>query len=329
METLKEPLQVLLDSRKYNADYIPNKDQLLWTIGKSTIATNSNFVILTGLPKTGKSTFLSALISTVFTAADLWGMKLHLPAERRKIAYFDTESSDYDFYRQVERIKKFAGINGIPEWCSLYTFREDEPKDILAMVEFYLASSNAPIVIIDGILDTILDFNDPIESKKLINWFKRVTKVYDCCIIGVLHQGKGQAGSTLGHLGSNTDRYAQSTIEIVKDKEKQTFTMSPRFLRSSEDFEPITLINNAGEWQQVSIYGSETNETKEPVKKKTELSDRDTLHRSLYAPKTYKQLVSDLQEITGKGVSASKGIVKDWIEKNWIYKENELYKIKN
>ena len=326
METVKEPLQLLLDSRKYKSDYIPNKDQLLWTINASTIATNSNFVILTGLPKTGKSTFLSALISTVFTAADLWGMKLHLPADRRKIAYFDTESSDYDFYRQVERIKKFAGINGIPNWCSLYTLREDEPKDILAMVEFYLASTNAPIVIIDGLLDVIVDFNCPIESKKLITWFKRVTKVYDCCIIGVLHQGKGQAGSTLGHLGSNTDRYAQSTLEIVKDKEKQTFTMSPRFLRSSEDFEPITLMNNGGEWQQVSIYG---NETKEPVKKKSELSDRDTLHRSLYAPKTYKQLVADLQEITGKGVSASKGIVKDWIEKNWVYKDNDLYKIKN
>ncbi len=326
MEPVKEPLQVLLDSRKYNSEYIPSKDRVLWSINTSTIGTNSSFVILTGLPKTGKSTFLSALISTVFTSADLWGMKLHLPAERRKIAYFDTESSDYDFYRQVERIKKFAGINGIPDWCSLYTTREDEPKDILAMVEYYLASTNAPIVIIDGLLDVIMDFNDPIESKKLIGWFKRVTKVYDCCIIGVLHQGKGQAGSTLGHLGSNTDRYAQSTLEIVKDKEKQTFTMSPRFLRSSEDFEPITLMNNGGEWQQVSIYG---NESKEPVKKKTELSDKDTLHRSLYAPKTYKQLVADLQEITGKGVSASKGIVKDWIEKNWVHKENELYKIKN
>ena len=55
MEQVKEPLQVLLDSRKYNSEYIPNKDQLLWTINASTIATNSNFVILTGLPKTGKS----------------------------------------------------------------------------------------------------------------------------------------------------------------------------------------------------------------------------------------------------------------------------------
>ena len=110
METVKEPIQLLLDSRKYDSDYIPNKDQILWTINSSTIGANSNFVILTGLPKTGKSTFLSALISTVFTSSDLWGMKLHLPAERRKIAYFDTESSDYDFYRQVERIKKFAYV---------------------------------------------------------------------------------------------------------------------------------------------------------------------------------------------------------------------------
>jgi hypothetical protein len=326
MEENINPLDVLLDARKYNPEYKPSLDQILWTIQNKTIATTQNFQILTGLPKAGKSTFLSALISTVFTPSDLWGMKLNLPPDRRKIAYFDTESSDYDFYRQVERIKKFAGINGIPDWCSLFTVREDEPKGILAMVEHYLITSNAPIVILDGLLDLIFDYNDPIESRKLINWFKRLTKIYNCCIIGVLHQGKGQAGTTLGHLGSNTDRYAQSTIEIVKDKEKQTFTMSSRFLRSSDDFDPITLMNNGGEWQQVSIYGKETKETKQ---KKTELSEKDLLHRSLYAPKSYKELINDLQELTGKGVSASKGIVKEWIEKRWVFKENELYKIKN
>jgi KaiC/GvpD/RAD55 family RecA-like ATPase len=326
MEETINPLDVLLDARKYNPEYKPSQDQILWIIQNKTIATTQNFQIITGLPKAGKSTFLSALISTVFTPSDLWGMKLNLPTDRKKIAYFDTESSDYDFYRQVERIKKFAGINGIPEWCSLFTVREDEPKAILTMVEHYLIISNAPIVILDGLLDCIFDYNDPIESRKLINWFKRLTKIYNCCIIGVLHQGKGQAGTTLGHLGSNTDRYAQSTIEIVKDKEKQTFTMSSRFLRSSDDFEPITLMNNGGEWQQVSIYGKETKENKQ---KKTELNERDLLHRSLYSPKSYKELINDLQELTGKGVSASKGIVKEWIEKRWVHKENELYKIKN
>jgi hypothetical protein len=327
MEETINPLDLLLDSRKYNPQYEPSKDQILWSINdKHIIATTMNFQILTGVPKSGKSSFLAALISTVFTPSDLWGLKLHLPSDRRKIGYFDTESSDYDFYRQVERIKKFAGINGIPEWCNLFTVREDDPKVILSMVEHYLKSTGAPIVIIDGLLDCILDFNDPIESRKLINLFKRLTKVYNCCIIGVLHQGKGQAGTTLGHLGSNTDRYAQSTIEIIKDKEKQTFTMSSRFLRSSEDFEPITLMNNAGEWHQVSIYGKENKQTKQ---KKTELSEKDLLHRSLFAPKSYKELINDLQELTGKGISASKSIVKDWIEKRWVFKENELYKIKN
>ena len=193
------------------------------------------------------------------------------------------------------------------------------------MVEHYLKESGAPIVILDGLLDLIFDYNDPIESRKLINWFKRLTKIYDCCIIGVLHQGKGAAGTTLGHLGSNTDRYAQSTIEIVKDKEKQTFTMSSRFLRSSDDFEPVTLINSGGEWQQVSIYG----DGKKQKPKKTELSEKDLLHRVLYQPKKYKELVNDLQEITGKGISASKGIVKEWIEKNYIHKQDDFYKILN
>ena len=63
-ETIIDPIQTLLESRKYNPEYLPSKDQILWTIENKTIATTQNFQILTGLPKAGKSTFLSALISS-------------------------------------------------------------------------------------------------------------------------------------------------------------------------------------------------------------------------------------------------------------------------
>lgn len=316
----------LLISRKYDPTVTPSQDQVIFTIQEKIIGTVQNFVILTGLPKAGKSTFLSALISSIFTPSDTFGMKLRFPEGRRQIAYFDTESSDYDFYRQVGRIRSFAGINGIPDWCSLYTVREDNPKEIRGMIETYLQTTNSPIVIIDGLLDLIFDYNNEVESRKLVNWFKRLTKQYQCLIIGVLHQGKGQAQTTLGHLGSNTDRWAQSTLEIIKDKEKNTFTMQSRFLRSSDDFNPVVLINAAGQWVQIDY---ESNTINKGSKKVSELEDKQLLNSCLFRPLQYKDLLNEVVEKTAKGSSAAKKIIKQWIEKQWIEKKENIYHIKN
>ena len=41
-------------------------------------------------------------------------------------------------------------------------------------------------------------------------------------LIGVVHTGK-KDNNTIGHFGSMIDRYAQSVIEIIKDKENNIF----------------------------------------------------------------------------------------------------------
>jgi hypothetical protein len=254
-------------------------------------------------------------------------MKFTFPKGRRKIAYFDTESSDYDFYRQVNRIKHFANLNNLPPWCDCFTVREDGPSEIRALIVNYLENNpDCPIVIIDGLLDLIFDYNSEIESRKLVNWFKRLTKVYNCLFVGVLHQGKGVGAQTLGHLGSNCDRWASSTLEMVKDKDKKTFTLQPRFLRSSEDFDPVVLMNIAGNWQQISIEGeSKKGEIKQP-KQFTELDHKNIINQLIYGPISYKDLIADIQEQNAKGTNWAKQLCKIWIDKKFIYKnENNLY----
>jgi hypothetical protein len=55
-----------------------------------------------------------------------------------------------------------------------------------------------------------------------------------------LHLGK-KDNHTLGTLGSASDRYAQSTLVIDKNKENNTFNISSRFMRSDQDFDPIAI----------------------------------------------------------------------------------------
>lgn len=316
-----------LAARKFKPDYIPPQSQVVFTVQNKPIGVLQNFIVISGLPKTAKSTILSAAIASAFQPGEVFSMKFTFPEGRRRIAYFDTESSDYDFYRQVNRIKQFSNLNNLPPWCDCFTVREDGPAEIRALIVNYLENNlDCPIIIIDGLLDLIFDYNSEIESRKLVNWFKRLTKVYNCLFVGVLHQGKGVGAQTLGHLGSNCDRWASSTLEMVKDKDKKTFTLQPRFLRSSEDFDPVVLMNIGGNWQQISIEGeSKKPEIKHP-KQFTELDHKNIINQLIYGPITYKDLIADIQEQHAKGMNWAKQLCKIWIDKKYIYKnEANLY----
>ena len=316
-----------LAARKFKPDYIPPQSQVVFTVQNKPIGVLQNFIVISGLPKTAKSTILSAAIASAFQPGEVFSMKFTFPEGRRRIAYFDTESSDYDFYRQVNRIKQFSNLNNLPPWCDCFTVREDGPAEIRALIVNYLENNlDCPIIIIDGLLDLIFDYNSEIESRKLVNWFKRLTKVYNCLFVGVLHQGKGVGAQTLGHLGSNCDRWASSTLEMVKDKDKKTFTLQPRFLRSSEDFDPVVLMNIGGNWQQISIEGeSKKAEIKHP-KQFTELDHKNIINQLIYGPTTYKDLIADIQEQHAKGMNWAKQLCKIWIDKKYIYKnEANLY----
>ena len=324
-EQQTQQLQDKLLTRKYSPDYIPSQDQIVFSIQNKCIGTIQNFIVFSGLPKAGKSTFLAAVIASAFHPMDQFGMKLHLPQNRRRIAYFDTESSDYDFYRQINKIKAFSGLDNLPIWADCFTVREDSPQEIRALIKHYLETNpDCPVLIIDGLLDLLFDYNSEVESRKLVNWFKRLTKVHNCLFIGVLHQGKGTGAQTLGHLGSNTDRWAQSTLEIIKDKDKKTYTLQPRFLRSSDDFDPIVLMNFDGNWHQMNYEGeSKKQETVKKPKDYTELEHKTLINQILKDPLSYKDLIAEIQERTAKGVSFAKEMCKIWIAKSYIKKDSK------
>jgi hypothetical protein len=48
------------------------------------------------------------------------------------------------------------------------------------------------------------------------------------------------------------DRYAQSVIEVIKDKENNIFLMKSRLLRSSADFSDVAVMWNGREYIEVA-----------------------------------------------------------------------------
>ena len=316
----------LLEKRKYNPNYIPTRENIIFTIQDKHIGSLQNFIIFSGLPKAGKSTFICAMISSVFNTYDIFTMKLHTPQNRAKVCLIDTESSDYDFYRTINKIKGFAQINDLPPYFDAFQVREDSSNAIKLMIERYLELNlDCSILIVDGLLDLLVNYNDEKESSLLTSWLKKITKHYNILLISVLHQSKSNLMTT-GHIGSASDRFAQSTLDITKDKDKNTYVLSSRFMRSDSDFEPITLMNFNGIFEQ-----TETDKVKNTGKKATDLDEIESkrlLHQIVTMPMPYNDISSEIIERTATSKAYAKNLIKLWISKNYIVKDNKNnYKI--
>ena len=311
-----------LHSRKYKRGYKPPDEEVIFYVKNRPLGSSQSIITFVGMPKAGKSTFITSAIASAFTHWDIFGMKINFPKERKRICYIDTESSDFDYYRVLERIRSQIICDPLPHNFDSFLFREDSPQDIQSMIEIYLEENkDCSVLVIDGILDLIADFNSVEQSFYLVQWLKKITKQHDLLILCVLHLGKKDQNS-IGHIGSYLDRKSQSVLKIEKNKEKKTLDLIPTFLRSTDDFEPISIQYTGGNWHQVN---------NDPVPKGTYIYGMEKIsliNKLLDHRKNYKDLISDFAEFTGKGQTTAKKIIKDWIAEGSIVKIGELYQKK-
>jgi hypothetical protein len=221
-------------------------------------------------------------------------------------------------------------MSGFPDWFDAFSHREDGPEVIKSLIEAYLSIyPDCSVVVIDGLLDLLIDFNDVSESRNLINWLKRISKIYNCLIVTVLHLGKKDM-NTLGHLGSMCDRYSQSTLKIERDKERNCFTLSPSFLRSSADFDPVHIAYTGDGWHELTSQDLPIEKQKEKIlKAANRYNDTEVLNSILINPLSYRDLATMVSEYTGIGINKAKAMVSKWVMTNQVVKEGNLYKKNN
>lgn len=238
-EVVSSVSEILL-KRQYERGFEPPPENILFRIQNEPIGSLQSFIVISGLPKTAKSTWLTAILSSSITGEQIFSMHLTVIKERPIIAYFDTESSIVDFYKHMERVKSFSGVTELPENIKPYCTRQDSPTMQKKLIEEHFKMfPETSVLFVDGLLDLCLNYNDETESRKLINWLKKISVEKNILIFCVLHTGK-DGSQRLGHLGANTDRWAQSTLQSKKEEDK--FILEPKFLRSSGGFTPIELI---------------------------------------------------------------------------------------
>lgn len=240
-------LRKVLEQRRYDRFYKPPPEDIILTIEGENVGSKGNFVAISGLPKSGKTTFLASIIASSFLFYPLFDIKMKFSGN---IGYFDTESSQNDFYKNIERIRTFAGYIDLPDTFHAYNTRVDPFELQKSLLETYINQHKPDVLIIDGLLDLVKNFNDESESRQLMDWLKAVTQINNMLIIGCIHLGK-KDNHTLGHFGSMVDRYSQSIIEIVRDHENDLFLMKPKMLRSARWFNTIALQKIGNEYMRV------------------------------------------------------------------------------
>ena len=195
----------------------------LFEFNGSGIIPRSGITALTGKAKAGKSNFLMILLAAAVSGSETLGIKANT---NERILYIDTEQPKYAVLTKFRRMLRTAGLDehdSLPAHnVILLSMRDADHKERLDIMAKAIESCNPGIVIVDGIVDLITDFNDVILSENLIARLMQLTE-RGISFIGVLHENDGSE-KMRGHLG--TMFYQKCDEKYAVEKKHGYFNVS-------------------------------------------------------------------------------------------------------
>lgn len=203
---------------------------------KRRFGTLGNFSTIQGKAKSRKSTLTTALMAASIVGNGLTVFAADLPDDKRTVLLFDTEQDDYDVQITGNRVLSMIGrVATPPDNFHVYSFRQASTKERLQYIESVLYQlSGVGVVIIDGIRDLVVDFNDLTEAndviQKLMNWTAEL-KIH---IIAVIHTNKGD-NNARGHLGTELMNKAETVVSVSRDTSNELVSyVKPEYTKGRE-----------------------------------------------------------------------------------------------
>ncbi|MCB9016129.1 MAG: AAA family ATPase [Lentimicrobiaceae bacterium] len=228
----------LLDQAYINpAEPITKPPVCLWIKGQkgdSIIGSLGNFSMIIGKAKSRKTFMITAALAAATKHNSVLNFIGTLPDNQSNVIYFDTEQGKYHAYKTVERVCTLSGIE-MPENFKGYGLRPYPPAERLKMIE--TALYNTPglgFVCIDGARDLVSSINDEEQATMLTSLLLKWTAELNIHIIVVLHQNKSDQNAR-GHLGSELQNKAETTLSVTKDiKNKDISIVEAEYCRDKE-----------------------------------------------------------------------------------------------
>lgn len=197
-----------------------------------------------GKAKSGKTTFLSVLMTAAITGKCLY-LERHTDQEDApplRVLWIDTEQSQQSTQeiireRIVPLVQEHDGEKSIDLSKYLYAFnlRGMGYEIRRRMVDVAVQTVKPDLCIIDGIKDLMTDINDAVQATFIMEQLMALAKAAKCCIVCVLHQNKSEADHNMrGSIGTELTNKAFEVYqcEFVERhgvfKVKQTYSRKKR-----------------------------------------------------------------------------------------------------
>ncbi len=265
-KTIKE---LLLQSRIDPFSTIEKPPTIL-SIDNISFGTLGNFSCVTGKSKSRKTFFLSILIAAAIdTKGKFQRIKTEIP--NSTVLHFDTEQSNYHTQKVAKRITSLINNdilskNSYKCFC-LRPFSPKERTDIIQ--EAIYNTKNLKLVIIDGIADLIVGYNNEESAIEIIGQFMKWTHELNIHIITIIHQNKGD-NNAKGHLGSLILQKAETVLSIEKDGEISTASTSHS---RNKEINPLSFSVDEMELPFLVDYNSSKSSPKKQIRYPRDIND--------------------------------------------------------
>ena len=148
-----------------------------------------------------------------------------------KVLWVDTEQSREHIQKVLFRINLLGMIpHDNPNGRLLtQTLREESPAERLKQLRYGIEYHQPKLVVVDGISDLMSNTNSLEESEALVAELLRLSSVYGCHIMNVLHTNPN-SDKARGHLGSTLMRKAETVIFVHRAGEMSI--VEPQYCRN-------------------------------------------------------------------------------------------------
>lgn len=316
----EDELKRLADECKFDHRAVRPPRVVMLRVRETAIGYKGSFVAIAGKPKQGKTVWLSGMTASAFTIYDVFETKMTPEPDRPQVLYFDTEQTDDECVELFDQICDLMGKPDLPVNLVPFTCRVRKKTQIAPIIEYWIKEHpRASVVIIDGLLDLIRNFNDEEQASDLLEWIRYITETYKLLVIGIIHQSK-TTGFNIGHLGSGIDRLASAVVSVEKD-EQGLMILSP-FAMRKKSFKPVAVMHDGNQFVLAD-------NAMIPDKNKRKSTGPETLniaqHRhslnKFFREKgmMYDDIIEAARQYEGLSISMAKKYFRHWRDLDLIY----------
>lgn len=324
-----------LEGMPYDPNIADYSDLPLLFLNDIPIGSPGNLVVLSGMPKTGKSHVLSVVMASSFAAAedghDLLGFSSPNP-EQKAVIYLDCEQSPFHFSQLVSTCLNRVGVLEKPKWLHCWNVSGNNPAEIIRLLEILICSAKTCCggvhqILIDGYADFVTSPNDEGGSIKIIRWLNSIALKERCVVVGVLHYNSSNAYESRklrGHLGSHIERKAETVLTLQRQSDQIVL------YSTKTRGEPVPKESGIYlKWDcKASSFVTASNTAKEH--KEQELHGVRELLRSVFSGSNqlrHKEVVAGISQHTGIKSEAAKKRISQYLEAGFLIKNDRMYSL--